>query len=83
MVYCFVHLDDAPEPVSGDEEVFLIVPDASKVAMAVPLDALAPFLTILDEAVRDLPLPQCPACGATMPSVAVCASPHNEPGHSG
>ena len=55
------------------------MPDTSKVALAVPLDALPEFLTVLERAVGDLPMPQCPACTATMPSRVVCCSPHTEP----
>ena len=79
MVYCYVHLDDVPEPADGPEEIFIVVPDTSKIALAVPLDALPEFLTVLQRAVGDLPMPECPACTATMPCRVVCASPHSEP----
>jgi hypothetical protein len=39
----------ADRPVEG-EEVYLVVPDGSRIAIAVPLDALPDFLPILDEA---------------------------------
>ena len=78
MVYCYVYLDDAPEP-AGDEEIFIVVPDTSKIALAVPLDALPAFLPVLQRAVGDLPMPECPACTATMPCRVVCSSAHNEP----
>lgn len=84
MVYCFVHLDDdAPDPAGHEEEVFVVVPDTSKVVMAVPLDALPEFLVLLQQAVGDLPLPECRSCMATMPCLAVCSSPHNEPPQTG
>ena len=83
MVYCFIHLLDAPDPADGEEEVYIVVPDTSKIALAVPLDALPQFLPLLDAVLRDLPLPVCPACAATMPSIAVCSSPHEDPGNSG
>ena len=79
MVYCFVHLLDDPDPADGEEEVYIVVPDTSKVAMAIPLEALPAFLPLLDQAVCDLPLPECPACGATMPTRAMCAAPHDAP----
>ena len=79
MVFCFIHLDDAPDPTDGGEEVFVVVPETSKIAMALPLAALPEFVTLLEEAVCDRPLPQCPTCSATMPTVAVCTSPHNHP----
>lgn len=79
MVYCYVHLEDAPESAGGDEEIFIVVPDTSKIALAVPLDALPQFLPLLQRAVGDLPMPECPACTATMPCRVVCSSPHSEP----
>ena len=49
MVFCVIHLDDAPCR-DADEEVYVIVPDGSKTAIAVPLDALPRFLPLLQRA---------------------------------
>lgn len=58
----------APEPSDG-EEVYVLVPDGSKTAMAVPLDALPDFLPILEQARSGLPPSRCPACWATLPAL--------------
>jgi hypothetical protein len=58
----------ADQPVEG-EEVYLVVPDGSRIAIAVPLDALPDFLPILDEARSGLSAPRCPACWAKLPAI--------------
>jgi hypothetical protein len=58
----------ADQPVEG-EEVYVVVPDGSRTAIAVPLDALADFLPILDEARSELAAPRCPACWAKLPAI--------------
>ncbi len=66
MVFCVIHLDDVPCR-DGEEEVYVIVPDGSKTAIGVPLDALPRFLPLLKRALGDAPLPECPACATRMP----------------
>ncbi len=83
MVYCFVHLLDEPDPADGEEEVYVVVPGTSKVAMAIPLDALPQFLTLLEQVLRETPMRLCPVCAAPMASVAVCSSPQREPPQTG
>ena len=82
MVFCVVHLDPPCAP-DEDEEVYVIVPGTAKTAIALALDALPQFLPLLEQAVRDLPAPQCAACSATLPSLAACSSPHDHSAHSG
>ena len=82
MVFCVVHLDAPSEPPE-DEEIYVVVPGAAQTAIALPLDALPRFLPLLEQAVADLPPPQCTSCRATMPSLAVCPSPHSAPGQTG
>jgi len=53
------------------EEVYVVVPDESKTAIAVPLDALPDFLPILDEARSGLPAPRCPSCWAKLPAIVL------------
>ncbi len=66
MVFCVIHLDDAPCRDAG-EEVYVIVPDGSKTAIGVPLDALPRFLPLLHGALDDAPLPECSTCATPMP----------------
>ena len=73
MVFCVIHLDDAPCR-DDDEEVYVIVPDGTKTAIAVPLDALPRFLPLLGRAFGEAPLPECPACAAPMPTFAAVAA---------
>ena len=67
MVFCVIHLDDAPCR-DVDEKAYVIVPDGSKTAMAVPLDALPRFLPLLQRALDDAPLPECSTCATPMPT---------------
>lgn len=60
----------AAEPFEG-EEVYVVVPDGSKTAIAVPLDALPDFLPILEQARSGLPPPRCPACSARLPALVL------------
>ena len=83
MVFCVIHLDP-PGATAEDDEVYVVVPGSAKTTIALPLDALPGFLPLLAEAVGDLPLPLCAACGATMlPTLAECSSPQTEGGHGG
>jgi len=77
-MFCVIHLD-APCAEPEDEEVYVVVPGAAKTAIALPLDALAQFLPLLEQAVRELAPAQCPLCSATMPGRVLCSSPHSEP----
>lgn len=69
MIFCAINLSDlaAPPGLEQQEEVFVIVPGASKTAVSVPLDALPRFLPILEEAGGREGLPQCQCCGAEIP----------------
>ncbi len=69
MIFCAINLSDvATAPgIEAQEEVFVIVPGASKTAISVPLDALPRFLPILEEAGGRADWPQCPSCGAEIP----------------
>lgn len=78
MVFCLVHLDDQPG-TPGDEEVYVIVPDGSKTALAVPLDAIAEFLPLLERAVGGGQLPACHCCAAPMPRLMTTAEIDDEP----
>jgi hypothetical protein len=71
MLFCALHLDDE-DPVFEDdgEEVYLVVPDGSKTALAVPLGALSEFLPILERALGAQSMPRCRACGAEVPRLA-------------
>jgi hypothetical protein len=60
----------AAEPSDG-EEVYVVVPDGSKTAIAVPLDALPDFLPILEQARSGLAPPRCPACWARLPAIVL------------
>ena len=71
-MFCVIHLDDAPRR-DGDEEVHVIVPDGSKTAFAVPLDALPRFLPLLERALGAAPLPECSTCAAPIPTFAAAA----------
>lgn len=82
MVFCVIHRDSR-RATHEDEEVYVVVPGAAKTAIAVALDALPQFLPLLEQAVRELPVSHCAACNATLPSFAVCSSPHNDHGQSG
>lgn len=82
MVFCVIHLDP-PCATPDEEEVYVVVPHSGKTAIALPLDALPKFLPLLEEAVCDLPPPQCAACTAALPSLATRRSPHNAHGQSG
>lgn len=82
MVFCVIHLDP-PCPTEEDDEVYVVVPGSAKTAIALPLDALPGLLPLLEQAVGDLPPPQCAACEAAMPSLPMCSSPPNERGHCG
>ena len=73
MHFCAIHLDDLG-PCHGEEEVYVVVPDAAKTAMAVPLDALPAFLPVLEHAVGSTSFPRCPACQAELPRLRVCRS---------
>jgi hypothetical protein len=75
MHFCAIHLDDLGAPDRGQEEVYVVVPGAAKTALAVSLDALAPFPTLLDQAVGSDARPQCPACGAPIPRLSTAVRP--------
>lgn len=82
MVFCVIHLDPPSDPPE-DEEVYVIVPGAAKTAMAVPLDALPQFLSLLEQAIGgDVP-PACPKCQTAIPNLGVCPRPHDDPAQSG
>lgn len=68
MLFSLIHL--ASEPADG-EEVYVVVPDGSKTAIAVPLDALPDVLPILERARSGLPPPRCPACAAKLPALVL------------
>jgi hypothetical protein len=78
MHFCAIHLDDAPRSPRA-EEVYVVVPGGSKTAMAVPLDALAQFLPLLERAVGGPSRPRCPACAAEIPKLALCPPTHCKP----
>jgi hypothetical protein len=82
MMFCVIHLDP-PCPSAEDDEVYVVVPGSAKTAIALPLDALPGLLPVLEQAVGDLPPPQCVACGAEMPSLPMSSSSQNERGHCG
>jgi hypothetical protein len=65
MQFCLIHLAEVP---CEGEEVFVVVPDGRKTAIAVPLDALAEFLPLLARAAGELRPPRCPACSARLPA---------------
>jgi hypothetical protein len=75
MHFCAIHLDDAPRSPEA-EEVYVVVPGGSKTAMAVPLDALAQFLPLLERAVGSASRPRCPACAVEIPKLALCPARH-------
>jgi hypothetical protein len=75
MHFCAIHVDDLGAPDRGEEEVYVFVPGAAKPALAVPLDALAPFLALLEKAVGADTWPQCPACGAPIPRLSTAVHP--------
>ena len=60
----------AAEPSDG-EQVYVVVPDGSQTAIAVPLDALPDFLPILEQARSGLAPPRCPACWARLPAIVL------------
>ena len=65
MQFSVIHLAEVP---SEGEEVFVVVPGGAKIAIAVPLDALAQFLPLLAQAAEELPPACCPACSARLPA---------------
>jgi hypothetical protein len=65
MRFCLIHVHD--EDYGPDEEAMVIVPGADKLAIAVPLDALPSFLSLLDEAAADLAPQVCGCCGEVLP----------------
>jgi len=67
MHFCAIHLDDHGAPDGGGEDVYVVLPGAAKTALAVPLDALAQVLALLEQAVGSDAWPRCPACGAAIP----------------
>jgi hypothetical protein len=69
MVFCALQLPDVAAPPGRDEEVFMVVPGTAKIAIAVPLDGLARFLPLLDQAIGRPSRPRCPACGAAIPGL--------------
>jgi hypothetical protein len=75
MHFCAIHLDDLGAPDGGEEEVYVVVPGDAKTALAVPLDALAQFLPLLEQAVGGDAWPRCPACGAAIPRLSPDVSP--------
>lgn len=87
MIFCAINLHDlaAPPGLGREEEVFLIVPGTSKTAISIPLDALAHFLPILEEAGGREAWPQCPSCGAEIPRLknAVCPASQCDRGDPG
>jgi hypothetical protein len=85
MLFCAINLHDLAAPPGREEEVFVVVPGAAKTAIAVPLDALARFLPLLEQAVGRDAWPQCPECGAAIPRLkqAMCPGSHCAPGDPG
>ena len=79
MHFCAIHLDDAPRS-PDPEEVYVVVPGGSKTAMAVPLDALAQFLLMLERAVGGTSRPRCPTCAAEIPKLDLCPAKHCKKG---
>jgi len=68
MHFVLMHVSNQASP---GEEVLLLVPgEPSKTAIAVPLDALANFLPILERARSGLPPARCPQCSAHLPAQA-------------
>jgi len=68
MHFALMHVCNQASP---GEEVLLLVPgEPSKTAIAVPLDALANFLPILERARSGLPPACCPRCAAQLPAQA-------------
>jgi len=65
MLFCVIHLDSEP---SEGEEVYLLVPEGSKVAVAVRLDALPATLPLLKQACNGCAPPTCPSCAARLPA---------------
>jgi len=82
MIFCVIHLDP-PCATPDEEEVYVVVPDAGKTAIALALDALPQFLPLLAQAAGDRPTPQCTACMAALPNLACVPSPDQAPGQSG
>jgi hypothetical protein len=82
MHFCAIHLDEASWP-PDEEEVYVVVPGGSKTAMVVPLDALAQFLPLLEQAVGGPSPPTCPACAAKIPKLDVCPAAHCDPADPG
>jgi hypothetical protein len=82
MHFCAIHLDDAPSAPDA-EEVYVVVPGGSKTAMAVPLDALAQFLPLLERAVGGPARPRCPTCAAEIPQLALCPAAYCKPADPG
>lgn len=69
MLFCLLHLEDTFGR-SRAEEVYVVMPDGSKAAFALPIGALPEFLPLLDEATGDGPLPECPTCQSMIPALA-------------
>ncbi len=65
MRFCLMHLEDD----GSTDELAVIVPGAGRVAMMVPLDGLAAFLPILQEATAELGEQRCTACAAPLPGL--------------
>src|SRR5688572_1439373 len=68
MHFSLIHLADQPR---DGEEVYVVVPDGSKTAIAVPLDALPEFLPMLEESMSGRAPPRCPACSAKLPALVL------------
>jgi hypothetical protein len=68
MHFALVHLGVTP---ASDEEVLITVPGGAKTVIAVPLDALAHVLPLLDQAVESQPRACCPACSAVLPATVL------------
>ena len=81
MHFCAIHLDEDGPPCGGEEEVYVVVPGTTRTAMAVPLDALAQLLVVLEQAVGSEGRPQCTNCGAAIPKLnqAVCPGARSAP----
>jgi hypothetical protein len=60
-----IHVDDLPG--GDDEEAYVIVPNGSKVAIAVPLDAVGRLASVTARATADADPPCCPDCGERLP----------------
>lgn len=75
MHFCAIHLLDLAAPPGCEEEVLVVVPDSGKTAIAVPLDALAAFLPLLEQVVGHADRPQCRGCGAAIPKLKEVVCP--------